>query len=165
MPRVREVICNTSPLQYLHQTGFLEVLPRLYGRVTVMEAVAAELEAGRQAGIDLPDPSTLAWADVRTVRDRSLLPVASDLGPGEREVLARAVEIEGSLAILDDRLARQYAGVLGVTITGTLGVLVKAKRAGHLQSVAPIVDRLEELRFRLDPGTRAAISRLAGEKL
>jgi hypothetical protein len=52
---VREVISNTSPLQYLHQVGLLDLLPALYTRVTVMEAVAAELEDGRAAGIDLPN--------------------------------------------------------------------------------------------------------------
>ncbi len=49
-----DVICNTSPLQYLHQIGCLELLPQLVSRVTVPTAVAQELAEGRRRGLDLP---------------------------------------------------------------------------------------------------------------
>lgn len=39
----------------------------------------------------------------------------------------------------------------------------KAKQSGYLSSVAPILDRLDALRFRLDPITRVAVLKLAGE--
>jgi predicted nucleic acid-binding protein len=52
---------------------------------------------------------------------------------------------------------------LHLTATGTLGVLFKAKETGHLPAVAPVLDRLEYLRFRLDPETRRAVLELAGE--
>jgi len=54
-----DVICNTSPLQYLHQIGQLELLPRLVSRVVVPTAVAKELAEGRRRGLDLPVPETL----------------------------------------------------------------------------------------------------------
>jgi len=50
-----EVICNTSPIQYLHQLGLLDLLPKLVKRVTVPPAVVEELAEGRAAGINLPD--------------------------------------------------------------------------------------------------------------
>ena len=43
-----EVICNTSALKYLHQLGRLELLRELYGRVTVPDAVAADVAAGKK---------------------------------------------------------------------------------------------------------------------
>lgn len=60
-----EVVSNTSPLQYLHQLGLLDLLPRLVGRVTVPQAVVDELEAGRSLGHDLPEVTSLAWVTVR----------------------------------------------------------------------------------------------------
>lgn len=60
-------------------------------------------------------------------------------------------------------LARRHARLLGLTITGTLGVLLRAKNEGFLPAVAPVVDKLEQLGFRLAPETRAAVLRLAGE--
>ena len=65
--------------------------------------------------------------------------------------------------ILDDALARQYARILKLGRTGTLGVLLKAKQAGLLPALAPVLDRLQHLRFRMDPETRQAVLRLAGE--
>ena len=87
----------------------------------------------------------------------------TDLGAGEREVLALGTETSDSIVILDDALARQYARLLNLTLTGTLGVLLKAKEAGLLPAVAPVLDRLRQLRFRMDPETRQAVLKLAGE--
>lgn len=67
----------------------------------------------------------------------------------------------GAVALLDDGLARRMAQHLGVPFSGTLGVLLRAKAAGHIAAVAPIVDRLEALGFRLDAMTRAGILELA----
>jgi hypothetical protein len=53
--------------------------------------------------------------------------------------------------------------LLGLTVTGTLGVVLRAKRESHLPAVAPVVDKLEHLGFRLARDTRAAVLRLAGE--
>jgi predicted nucleic acid-binding protein len=60
-------------------------------------------------------------------------------------------------------LARRYARLLNLTLTGTLGVLLKAKETGLLPAVAPVLDRLQKQRFRLDAETRQAVLRLAGE--
>ena len=50
-----EVICNTSPLQYLHQLEELRLLPALVGKVIVPPAVVAELTVGRELGVSLPE--------------------------------------------------------------------------------------------------------------
>jgi len=60
-----EVVCNTSPLQYLHQLGLLHLLPALAGKVIIPSAVADELAVGRRAGIDVPEVELLEWIEVR----------------------------------------------------------------------------------------------------
>jgi len=89
---VPEVISNTSPLQYLYQTGCLGFLPSLYGEVIVPVGVARELAVGRELGTDLPMVEKLSWVRIRGVSNERLLPLAADLGQGEREVLALAAE-------------------------------------------------------------------------
>ena len=158
-----EVIVDTSPLQYLHQAGLLDLFPRLYGQVVVPGAVVTELEAGRAQGIVLPDIASLPWVAIRTPQHPGLLPLVTDLGAGEREALALALEATDALVVLDDGLARRFARQLGLTMTGTLGVLLRAKQASYLDQVEPIIDQLEALGFHLDPATRAAVLRLAGE--
>jgi predicted nucleic acid-binding protein len=160
---MREVIADTSVVQYLHQLGLLDLLRSLYGSVVIPEAVATELRTGKARGVDLPDVPALQWIHVRPVRAELLLRVTTELGPGEREVIAAGMEGQETLALLDDRLAREHARLLGIAISGTLGVLIRAKQLGQLTAVAPVLDRLDALRFRLDPGTRLAVLKLAGE--
>lgn len=162
-----EVISNTSPLQYLHQLGLLDLLPRLVGRVTVPGAVVAELEAGRALGYDLPDVTSLGWVVVRAPAASSRAKVLSpDLGPGEADVLRLALESPAgdALVILDDMSAREAARGFGLKFTGTLGVLLEAKRAGLLPEVRPHLDRLDALGFRVARETRLAVLRRAGEE-
>ncbi len=104
-----EIICNTSPLQYLHQLGRLNVLQRLAGVLIVPTAVAAELAEGRQRGVDVPDPGALPWITLREPRSQAVLPLMIDLGPGETAVLALALESRDAVVILDDGLARRHA--------------------------------------------------------
>jgi predicted nucleic acid-binding protein len=158
-----EVICNTSPLQYLHQLGLLTILPALAGRVTVPTAVEEEINAGRRLGVSLPDLRSLDWLTIGRPESKKILPMITDLGAGEAEVLMMALERADPLVILDDGLARRLAETLEIPLTGTLGLLLDAKTAGLIDAVAPVLDRLQTLRFRLSPRTRESILRLAGE--
>ena len=160
--RIREVIADTSPLRYLHQVELLELLPTLYGSVTLPQAVAEELANGRAREVDVPDPALCPWMQVRPV-GAPFLALPRAMGPGEQAALTLASRTPNSLLLLDDGLARRQARLLGIAFTGTLGVLLKARDGGHLTAIAPVLDRLEELRFRLHPRTRAAVLKLAGE--
>lgn len=152
-----ETISNTSPLQYLYQCNLLQVLPGLYGRVVVPEAVAAEIREGRVLGVSLPAIEELPWASLKAPKD----PGTASPGCGPRSGGARGAgawkESPGSLVILDDGLARRYAAHLGLRLIGTLGVLIRAKRQGLIAAVAPVLDQLERLRFRIAPATRAMV--------
>jgi uncharacterized protein len=159
-----EVIANTSPLQYLYQIDCLELLPKLFRRITVAGAVISELEAGRHLGLKLPAPEKLPWVDVREPISPAGVLLAWDLGAGESASLSLAVERPGSWLILDDRLARQAAASLNLPLLGTAGVLLRAKPAGYLTAVGPALDRLTSLGFRLTSQTRQTILRLASEE-
>lgn len=158
-----EVICNTSPIQYLYQLELLYLLPALTERVIVPPAVVEELSVGRALGVNLPDLATLNWVTVRRPVSEPALPLVTDLGPGETEVLMLALELHEAVVVLDDALARRVAETLGLRLTGTLGLLLDAKRAGLIAAVGRLLDQLEALRFRLAVHTRAAVIKLAGE--
>ena len=122
------VLCDTSCIQYLHQLSLLHLLPTIYGRVTVSPAVAEEISTGRSRGITLPVLKDLPWVEVKLTSIVLPLPPGVRLGSGETEVLSLAMESPGCLVVIDDRLARQYARQLRIRLTGTLGVLLEAKR-------------------------------------
>ncbi len=158
-----EIICNTSPFQYLHQLGRLELLPRLFSNVIVPTAVSAELAEGRRLGVDVPQPEMLPWAELREPHSEVVLSLITDLGAGETATLALALESGDAVVILDDALARRHAHRLGLRFTGTLGLLIDAKRVGLIMAVSPVLDELQRLRFWLSASTREAVLRLAGE--
>ena len=132
---MREAICDTSPIQYLHQTGFLYLLFELYSRIVVPPAVVRELDRGKAIGVDLPDLRCLPWMEIRAPEKLHQNPATLDLGAGEREVLALGVEIPGSILILDERLARFHADAMALNFTGTQASSCVPKwRIGFLKS-------------------------------
>jgi uncharacterized protein len=158
-----EIICNTSPLQYLHQLGLLHLLSDLTGGIVIPSAVARELSAGRAHGVDLPVLDELEWITIRTPVSAPVIPLVVDLGAGETEVLALALESGNAEVLLDDALARRVAAMLGLAFRGTLGLLLDAKRAHLVTTVAPLLDRLKLLGFHLSRDTQSNVLELAGE--
>ena len=157
------VISNTSPPFYLHRLRQLDLLPKLYTRLLVPEAVADELQAGRDQGEDVPAVTGYDWIEVRAVHMPAVVTLITDLGAGEAQVLALALKVPGSMVLLDDRLARAVARMRNIRLTGTAGVLLKAKQEGHISAVAPLLDRLLQLDFRLSNAVKASILKLAQE--
>jgi uncharacterized protein len=146
-----EVICNTSPLQYLYQLGMLHVFHALAGHIIVPPAVVHELAVGRAQGVSLPDPTVLEWITVRP--------------PASTAVLALALESTDAIVILDDALARQMATTLAIRFRGSLGVLLDAKQVGLISAITPLLDQLQALGFHLSAETRKLILDLANESL
>ena len=104
-----EYYCNTSPLQYLHQLGRIEILSALTGGVVVPTSVAEELDAGRAGGCDVPELQRFSWISIRQPKSAPALPLAADLGRGEAGVPALALESNDAMVLLDDAVARRAA--------------------------------------------------------
>ncbi len=159
----RVTICNTSPLLYLHMVGQLELLPQLYGQVLIPPAVQAELEAGAQRGVNVPVVEALPWLRVTPLASPALLPLATDLGRGEAEVIALGLERPNGRLVLDDTLARRIARLNGLRFTGTMGVVLKAKQRGLLDVVKPIVLALRNAGLWLSDSVVTQVLRQGGE--
>lgn len=130
------VVSDTSPLQYLHQVGCLSLLPSLFGRVLIPPAVDHEIQVGIERGNDLPVLGLFPWVVVEPPREIPAFSVELQSDRGEREALALALE-HGCRVLMDDRDERRAADALGIAYTGTLGVLISAKRSGLVDSPDP----------------------------
>ena len=162
-PASYEVICDTPTLQYLHQLGLLDLLPRLAAKVTVPAAVADELREGLRRGWNGPRLENFPWLEVSAPLRGGEAAADLGLGPGESAALALARERPEAVVILDDAAARAQAAKERLRYTGTLGLLLDAKRAGLVEAVAPLMEKLLRAGFRAAPKTRAAILQAAGE--
>lgn len=83
---------------------------------------------------------------------------------GEASAIALALEIPDSTIIIDDRAARNYAKRLGLHVTGTLGVIVKAKLDGVITSIQPYVVAIRKTDFRFSPAIEADAYEQASEE-
>ncbi|MDI7237824.1 DUF3368 domain-containing protein [Leptospira santarosai] len=130
---MREVISNTSCLILLGKIERLFLLRDLYGTVYITETVAEEFNES------LPE-----FVKIRKVSDRvSGLVLEQELDKGEATTIALGLETENPLLILDDFRARIMATRLGISLTGTIGVLAKAKKEGLIEELNPLLVRLK----------------------
>lgn len=87
-----------------------------------------------------------------------------NLQPGETEALALALELSGSLLLVDDAQGRKAAAKLGIAYTGTLGVLLRGKAEGKIPALKPVLELLaNRTTFWLSPAVEAAALKQAGE--
>lgn len=157
-----EAVSNTSPLFYLHRCGALALLPKLFA-VYAPRAVLQEMEEGRRRGFDVIDPSVCTWLQVTELHHMPSEWLALDLGPGELAAMALALKNRERIVLLDDALARRTAQAAGLRVWGTLKVLLEAKSAGHLDCIAPLLDRLSQAGLWMSEDVRRRVLLLAGE--
>jgi len=87
-----------------------------------------------------------------------------NLERGEAEAIALALQKKDTLLILDDKKARGIAEALGLRLTGTIGIMVKAKEKRLLKSVKEVLEALEGANFRVSKGLRDKALKLAKEE-
>ena len=68
---------------------------------------------------------------------------------GEASAIALAIELSDSVVILDDYKARKFAESLGIQIIGTIGIIIKAKRQGVIESIKPFLQKIRQTDFRI----------------
>ncbi len=90
------------------------------------------------------------WVEIAEVKDKYRQTILKlQIDKGESSAIALALETPDSVVILDDYKARKIAERLGVTLTGTIGVIIKAKLNGIIPSVKPIIEKIKQTDFRL----------------
>src|SRR5208283_2077866 len=148
---LRVVISDASPLHYLVLIGHVELLPGLYTQVLIPEAVAHELrrpatpEPVREWIADAPQ-----WLQVVPLAAQPSFRTLDGLDRGEHDAILLALDLKADLVLMDDREGVEEARRLGLSVTGTLGVLDRAAERGLIE-LAPAIARLRQTNFRVVP--------------
>lgn len=142
------VVTDTGPLLHLHQAGAIHLLAHL-GQVQMTPAVWSEFQ--RHAP-DFAMKALPAWLSLCQPSSSALLQAnqwvnAQILHAGEAEALAHARETQADLFLNDDTAARTLGESLGLAVRGSLGVVLYAAAAGHLDK-ATCLQTLDDLERR-----------------
>lgn len=147
------IICDTSSLILFEKINRLDLLWHCYKNVYVTPEIVAEF------GDSLP-----GWIKVKEVKSKVLKQTLNQsLGAGESSAIALYFEIENALVAVDDLKARRIAKSLNLKITGSLGILVKAKEAGYIEKLKPILQEVEQTDFRISANIIEKILTMVGE--
>ena len=155
---MRKVISNSTPLIILSKICELEILKKLYGEIIIPRAVFEEVTIKSDA------IKNLSWIKILEVQDKTDRKIyQAKLHDGEVEVMMLAKEISADLLIIDDNAAKKFAKFLGFKVTGTLGILVKAKAEKIISEVSPILDKMLAEKFYISKKIKNLILKTAGE--
>ena len=141
---MRKIIVNSTPLIALAKANKLEILKEMYEHIIIPEAVYREVTEKDDVAAQRIEAAR-EWIEVRKVDsnlDRRMY--KAKLHDGEVEVMLLAQEIGADAVVIDDGAARKTAEYLGLPLTGTLGVMIKAKQRGLLEAVMPVIQQMEQ---------------------
>ena len=143
MPVASDTIAvNTGPLIALAACGGLDLLRKIHRHVLVPADVIEEFERGGPAVA--PVTGLPSWLDVRVLRAPIAPILIAHLDRGEAAAIALALEAQVDLVAIDERRGRLVAREMGLTVTGTLGVLLRAKRLGLIDAIGPRVTAMRQ---------------------
>ncbi|MGH9938093.1 MAG: DUF3368 domain-containing protein [Blastocatellia bacterium] len=135
---------NSSPLITLCKSNQEDILPKLFSEIVVPAAVWEEVLAGGASDPAAQRLPNLNWARLEDFIGSSPLIQAWDLGAGESEVLTFALSNPEYLAVIDDTAARRCAKALNISVVGTVGIFVIAKRRNLITKAMPHIETLRD---------------------
>ncbi len=154
------VISDTSILSNFIQIGCLPLLEDIFKTVIIPQAVYDELLALKKLPIQHIIQSNQHWINVKSVKVINNW----NLDKGETEAITLALNLKAQYLLIDELQGRNVAKTLGLNVTGTLGILLKAKQKGNIQLVKPLIDHLKnQAGFWIDDSLYQLVLKQAGE--
>jgi predicted nucleic acid-binding protein len=140
----RRLVTNTTPLITLSiACGHLDILRQLYDEVIVPSEVASEITAG---GLQRPGVAEFlaaqAWLKPLATPCAIAPYLLNTLDRGEASVIQTALDQRIALVAIDEVVGRRVARLAGLDVTGSIGILLKARQRGLTGSIAESIARL-----------------------
>lgn len=142
------MISNSSPLIHLSKIGRLHLLRNLFQEILVPEEVLLESTENSNGAPDADDIKQASWIHAIKIEDTDLKrALMLMLDEGEAASIVLALEQKADLVILDDYDGRAAAKEYRLNVTGTIGILLRAKLTGKIYSLRQELDSLKDSGF------------------
>jgi len=146
-------VSDSSCLIALEKIGHLDLLSKSFDTVSLPPAVQDEFG------------QNIDWLIVKSIRNKALVnSLKTQIGDGEAEAIALAMELADVFIVLDDKKARRIAKQLELKVIGTVGLLLRAKKKSVVTEIKPILDALHDVDFRIGETLYQEALRLAKER-
>lgn len=134
------VVSDTSPISNLLKIGRIDLLRHLYQTVVIPAAVSREIEFLEENRRLIAE---IEWIQVVELTNRELLMLFDgELDLGEAEAIALSIELKADVLLIDEVEGRREAQNQGLEITGLVGILLEAKKAGLIDAIRPEIENL-----------------------
>lgn len=160
------VISDATPIISLIKIRSLDILEKMYNKIIIPKAVHDELIINIDYQSEIDTIKKCTFFEIRIVEgdlSLSILQNQLKLDLGESEAIVLANNINADLIIIDEKKARRIAKDIGLNVTGTLGILIKAKRQGLVEKLKPLLDELIKNEIRISKKLYQDILKLVDE--
>ena len=145
MPETKELVINTTPIiSLIAAAGSLDMLPLLYSRVWVPFEVCREIQAGGTDGFASTEFEQMAWLHKQSQPVTIPMLLQNSLDTGEAAVIQLALQEGIALVATDESVGRRFARLSGLSLTGSLGILLKAKKLGYPILMKDAIQRMRQ---------------------
>jgi hypothetical protein len=155
------IFCNTTPFIALASINRLDLMSRCFGNVHVVTEVMDECAVGGK--VRVPDLHLLGWVIPVVSQPVVHTTLLLELDKGEKHTIDMAKRSNAEWVIIDEKLGRNLAEYLGLRVTGTLGILLKAKQQGWLDSFSGAVTAMQQHGIRYHPDLVRKLAQSMGE--
>jgi predicted nucleic acid-binding protein len=143
MPDKKNIVINTGPLIALvAATGNLDILRGLYSRIIVPCEVCGEVLAGGPTGFAVPEFQAASFLEIQTIPTTIGIFLLNSLDTGEASVIQTALELGITTVCIDEAVGRRVARLNGLSLTGSIGILLRAKQKGASISIRTVLENM-----------------------
>ena len=167
MPAQQLIIADSSPLIALGIVECFDVFPKVADRVWIPETVKSECLVKS----DAPGAAAISKAIARKLiqvqpdapeTDPTITLLGQCLDKGEAQAICLAKQHSG-LLLIDEKAGRKVAQQMGISITGSLAMLLKAKQKGLLTDIKPAINTLRSYGYRYSNALVDRVVAISGE--
>jgi predicted nucleic acid-binding protein len=143
MPKTESIVINTTPLiAIVAALGDLTILPSLYTQVLVPFEVCQEILAGGYSRFAVAEFEIASWLQKQQTPLNISPLLLNSLDRGEAAVIQLAMNKNIPIVCIDEVAGRRVARLSGLSLTGSIGILLRAKREGYPFSMQQAISQM-----------------------
>ncbi|MEM6501127.1 MAG: DUF3368 domain-containing protein [Cyanobacteria bacterium P01_C01_bin.89] len=140
----KTIVVNTSPLLAITAaTGDLSLFQKLNLHTIVPQEVAQEIRSGGGDRLGVQELNDASWLDIQPEPVAIAPYLLNTLDRGEASVIQTALNQGITTVCIDEKAGRRVARLSQLQLTGSIGILLKGKQTGYVDSVAIAIQRMK----------------------